>query len=557
MKFNEFEYKRPDYDSIKARLQALYSGIERSKTAGEALRLSSEADEIRDAYSSMRTLASIRYCENTLDGFYSAENDYFDQNWPLFAALNAKFYDVALSSPFREDFEGFYGTQFMMKAALRRRCTDEAILAELRRENSLVSENSRLTSGAAVPFMGKTYTLSALSGYLSHRERETRKAASEAYFGYFDSIGEKTDDYYDRLVKLRHGMAKKLGFASFVEMGYARLGRVGYDEKTVSRYRSHVEKYIVPLASELVEKQKLRLGIDDLQYYDETVLFPDGNPSFKGSVDEEVEACARVFGKLSPEASRFFSFMKENELLDLVTRPGKDGGAFSSFIGQYGAPFIYANFNGTADDATTLTHEAGHAYQQYSSRGILPSERAHPSPEAAEVYSTSMEFFAMRHIDEFFGDEADRYRYIQVEKAVRFIPYAAAVDEFQQSVYENPFVSPAERRRLWRDTERKYMPWRRYDDNPYLESGAWWHRQGHIFSSPFYYIDYALARTCAFAFLKQMEQDGGRAWRNYERICSLGGTLSFVDTVAAAEISSPFDESAVRSIAETARKYLK
>ena len=153
-------------------------------------------------------------------------------------------------------------------------------------------------------------------------------------------------------------------------------------------------------------------------------------------------------------------------------------------------------------------------------------------------------------------EQADKYRFAQVEHALEFIPYGCAVDEFQHLVYENPDATPAERRKMWRDTEKKYLPHRSYEGFPFLDSGTWWFKQGHIFFRPFYYIDYSLAQTCAFQFLMQMEQDYPNAWNRYLQLCRLGGSRSFVDSLKSVGLRSPFEDGVVEEIAAYTEQYL-
>jgi len=61
--------------------------------------------------------------------------------------------------------------------------------------------------------------------YLQSKDRETRKEAAEKTTEFFEENETKFDEIYDKLVKLRDRMAKKLGFENFTELGYLRMGR--------------------------------------------------------------------------------------------------------------------------------------------------------------------------------------------------------------------------------------------------------------------------------------------------------------------------------------------
>lgn len=81
---------------------------------------------------------------------------------------------------------------------------------------------------------------------------------------------------------------------------------------------------------------------------------------------------------------------------------------------------------------------------------------------------------------------------------MEFLPYGILVDHFQHEVYTHPDWTPAQRKACWRELEQQYCPDKDYSENPDLARGIYWMRQGHIFESPFYYIDYTIAQVIAY-----------------------------------------------------------
>ena len=65
----------------------------------------------------------------------------------------------------------------------------------------------------------------------------------------------------------------------------------------------------------------------------------------------------------------------------------------------------------------------------------------------------SMEFFTWPWMETFFEEDADKYRFLHLGGAAKFIPYGVLVDHFQHEVYEHPEMTPAERRQTWRRLE--------------------------------------------------------------------------------------------------------
>ena len=248
--------------------------------------------------------------------------------------------------------------------------------------------------------------------------------------------------------------------------------------------------------------------------------------------------------------------MTERDLFDVEAKKGKEGGGYCTYINDYKAPFIFSNFNGTQGDVEVLTHEAGHAFQVYSSRDVIVPEYIWPTYEAAEIHSMSMEFFTYPWMELFFEEDTDEFKFSHVSGALEFLPYGVAIDEFQHVVYENPELTPEERRNEWKKIEQKYLPETDYDGIEPLIHGSLWHRQGHVFASPFYYIDYTLAQVCALQFWKRANEDFDSAWNDYLTICKLGGSLPFGEIVKSANLLSPFEDGTLESIVSHVKDFL-
>ena len=256
-----------------------------------------------------------------------------------------------------------------------------------------------------------------------------------------------------------------------------------------------------------------------------------------------------MYEEMSPETGAFFNFMTEHELFDLVTRENKQLGGYMTFLAEYKAPFIFSNFNGTSADIDVLTHEAGHAFEgYYASRRLPLLLQTGSTSEINEIHSMSMELFAYPYMERFFGDKTDKYRFAHFTDAFNTIPYLVCVDEFQHRVFENPKATAADRRRMWREIENKYMPWRSYDGNAFLEGGGFWMQKQHIFLYPFYYIDYAMAQLDAFALYKK-QVEGGDAWGSYLTLCGMGGKFGYYETLERAGLPNPLEPENVKALA--------
>ncbi len=554
--FKDYEYKRPELDALTKEIRLLIEQFKNAETVEKQISAIEEINNVRKEYGTHSTLVYIRASINTNDEFYQMERDYFDEIAPQFEEVIFEYYQELVKSPFRNELEEKWGSQLFALAENQIKSFSPEIIELLQKENKLVSEYSKLVASAQIEFDGKTLTLAQLAPYGESTDREVRKKAMIARFDFFKENGEKFDEIYDSLVKLRHQIATTLGYNNYVELGYVNMNRVDYNAEMVKNFRNQVKEYIVPVATKLYERQAKRIGVDNFKYYDEGLNFLTGNANPKGDAEWIIENGKKMYEDLSPETGEFINFMIDNDLMDLEAKKGKESGGYCTFIDSYNAPFIFSNFNGTSGDIDVLTHEAGHAFQVYSSRNIGIPEYLWPTYESAEIHSMSMEFFTWRWMDLFFKEETEKYKFTHLTSGLLFLPYGVSVDEFQHVVYENPNMTPAERKAAWKAIEEKYLPHRDYDGYDYLEQGGFWQRQGHIYNSPFYYIDYTLAQVCAFQFWKRSRENFEDAWKDYLHLCGLGGSKSFTKLVEAAGLISPFEDGCIESIIESIEEYI-
>ena len=554
--FNEFAYKRPDINHIKSNINNLIDKFDKTTSIDEQLEYIDEINKHRNQFDTMWNIASIRHSIDTKDAFYEKENNFFDTNLPEFESAVDAFYKKVINASNKTALKEKIGQQFFSLAELKMKSFDTKIMDELKLENKLKSDHTKLRSSAVINFEGEERNLSAMIPFMESTDRTLRKKAYLAFWDFFAQNEDKFDKIYDDLVKVRHKMAQKLGFKNYIEMGYARMLRTDYSAKDVERFRELVVKYIVPVAEKLRQKQAKRLGLEALEAYDMGCKYQSGNATPKGDPDWIVSNGKKMYDELSPETSTFFNFMLDRNLLDLVNKKGKAGGGYCTYIPDEKSPFIFSNFNGTAGDIDVLTHEAGHAFQVYSSMHIGLSEYNWPTYEACEIHSMSMEFFTWPWMNLFFKEDTEKYMFAHLAGALKFLPYGVAVDEFQHFVYENPTATPDERNQAWRGLEKKYLPHRNYGGHPLLEEGRFWQRQNHIFSSPFYYIDYTLAQICAFQFWKRDREDHDKAWSQYLTLCKAGGSLPFLELVELAGLKSPFEQGCIKSIIGEVKSWL-
>lgn len=556
-KFCNMQYVRPDGEALIRDIREATNGLKDSKVYETARNIFWKIQEEATHFETMSSLASVRNTIDTTDEFYEKEMEYLFGMQPRIDVEMKAFQEALLASDFLEEFEKELGELYMQQLKANIRLTDACNVELQVRESMLKQEYSKIAAAPTTEFHGEELNFYGLLKKMQSDDRLIRKEALEAWSALYESISGELDEIYTELMKLRLQMAENLEFESYEDMVFLKMGRFTYTPEDLAVFRQQVCEHVVPICEKLFENQRQRLGLDALHYYDESIVFPDGNAIPMGTTQELLDKAGKMYREISKETGEFFDFMLEYDLFDLETRNGKQQGGYCTTFPDFKAPFIFSNFNGTDADIDVLTHEAGHSFEAYEAMRRIPlTEQTFSTSEVAEIHSMSMEFFTYPWMELFFGEQAEKYRKSHLWDALECVPYMACVDEFQHRVYDEKLFDAMERRKVWSELEKKYMPWRDYDGNAFLENGGFWMQKQHIFMYPFYYIDYALARFGSLEYYGHMMQDYQSAWKDYYHLCCAGGSKSYPELLKIGNLSSPFEEGTVKNVLELIKDYI-
>ena len=555
--FGTLEYVRPDVDAFEEKLKGFTERIKNAKSYAEVKAVILENDKVMSSLYTMLTVASIRNTLNTTDEFYEKEVAFTDERLPAAAPTEIAFTKAILDCSFTKELEEDLGKEYLVAAKRSLDRFNDKLVPFMQEENRLTTEYQKLMATAQIEFDGKTLNLYGIQKYFENPDREVRRAAFKKYSEFYESNEERLENIFSKLVDLRTRMGKALGYDTFTPLGYLQQGRSDYGQREVAAFREQVRKEIVPLCEKLYEAQAKRIGVDRVMAYDEKFVFPDGNAEPIGDEAFMVAEAQKMYHDISPETGEFIDFMIEHELMDLENKPNKANTGYMTSLPDYKAPFVFSCFNHTIFDMEVLSHELGHAFAGYRAMRHQPIiDYAGVSTDIAEIHSMSMEQFCYPYAERFFGDKADKYRFQHLQEAITFVPFGVAVDEFQHIIYENPNLTPKERTYEWHKLEEKYMPWRRYTDDPFMERGGYWYHKIHIFLYPFYYINYTLTTMGAMEFKKRYAEDKKKAFADYLALCDAGGSKSYLELLKVAHLRVPFEEGSVKEAISYAKDIL-
>ncbi len=558
VKVKDFKYVRPDLNETAEFLTKAIASIKAAKSAQEIIDIRENVNKKLNSVGTNSALAYIRHSLDVNDEFYAKEQDYFDENYPAVVAKSSELNRAIVESPFIGEIEKLLNPLIIKGMKAQVRVMDDRIVEDCVEENKLVSEYDQLRANLKFKWNGKDITLSELLKYTKSKDRAERKRAFTVLGETLEAASDKLDGIFDKLVKVRDRKAKKMGFKNFVEMGNLAMGHVDYDRNDVKVFRESVLNDVVPTLTRLKTELAKRLGIDAVHIYDNDAYIVGGNIDPEGSATDLFEAAQSIYDDMDPALGSFFKEMRDAEAFDYEARSGKGAGGYAEIIYDYGQPFIFANFNGTMDDVGVLTHEFGHAYafkRAYENK--IDTDIFVGGMETAETHSMAMEQLCTGYNDRFYGKRAKEATYQQLFDAFNFLPYGVIVDYFQELVYENPDMTPKERKSLWLKLESEYRPYVDMSDVPYINIGGRWQYQHHIFESPFYYIDYCLSTCMALQFGELAEKDFGDALKRYLNFVEAGGTKDINTLAHEAGFNSPFDKGALKGLAGEVAKHIE
>ena len=555
--FKNIKYSRPSVDEFKERCQEIRFKLMTAQELEMAEAALMEYEKLMSKFDTAYSLCNILHDLDTSNEFYVNELEYFDEAIPTVSELSSAILSVIINCPCADQIKEKHGEMIFRKAQNQKETISKEIISDLTEESSLENEYSQLQSEAEILFAGKKLNLSMLMPHMESTNRIERKAAAKAIDDYYLMRRPKYDEIYDNMVRVRTTAAKKLGYDTFTQLAYKRMERYDYNSEDVAKFRDAILKYIVPITVQIRNLQKERLGVDELMFYDLPCMFKEGNPVPTVQMKNYEKIAGTFFSKIFDSSPSFFDVLSQHGFTDLLSRHNKSTGGYCMYLEDYSIPFIFMNGNGTADDVATVVHEGGHAYAAIkSSESSMFVECLSPTLETCEIHSTAMEYLSYPYMNLFYGDKADSYCQHHMTDGLLFLPYGCMVDEFQHIIYDNPDMSPADRHGVWKSLEEKYQPFIKYDDQPFHAEGGAWMKKDHIFTTPFYYIDYCLSQICALQLWDESKKDMKTALIKYNTLCEAGGSDTFLKLLKKSGLNSPFNVDVIKTIAYSCCDFL-
>lgn len=414
-----------------------------------------------------------------------------------------------------------------------------------------------------IKFDGKNQSYYKLQKYLENPDRNIRFNAWAAQNRLLSERSSRYNQLFDKLLKIRIKRANKCGYENVRDFFHDSKGRFDYTPADCFKFHDAVEKKVVPIVAKLNQMRKEKLNVESLRPWDKFV--PIMGPPLKPYETEEelLEKVNRIYEKIDPEFADVFRYMREKGFIDSENRKGKTPGAMSIPLMLHRCGFIIANSVGSSDDVSTLIHEGGHAVH-YNYMAEQPfamyCEFLNLPMELAEIGSMTMEMLGLPYLDEFYTNEHERKRAIAscLLAPIRFFPWCATVDAFQQWIYTNLDHTPEQRMEKFGELVERFDGAAGIDYSGFeKERNQIWFKQTHIFQMPFYYIEYGIAQLAAIGIYRNYKKNKDKAIEQFKALLGMGYSKSLPEIFKAGGIPFDFSEAYIGELVEFMKSELK
>ena len=495
IKFSKWDYTRPDYSEVKKKITDCKNKMQSASSypifRDAWLDVKKEIDYMifQEEIIYIRHLCGIDY------QYSLQEVEIQDREEPQVYALQDECNRIAAASGYRDELEREFGKQIFANLAQHSAAGNPDSIRLQSEESALKMQYRKLMANA-------------------HRDEEALY------------------EVFRKLINVRCELADSLGYNSYIDLGYIIRGRRDFGTKEVAEFRRNIQKYVTPAIADIKAR-----GIE--------YVYP---PAIAANAGELISMIVTMYKDLSDETGSYIEEMTQKELYDLETRENKRRNLFTCcMMPCEKLPFIIGNYTGGGMETGYAVHEFGHGFAFYTAARKQPLYEFHrSSPAVNEIHSKTMEHFMYPYLDMFVGEHKKEYIRNHLMQQLENMPYRCAIDEFEHQMYDRK-LSRAQLCELWADISNRYMPWNRISPEE-IHRGTCWPRQTHIVETPFYYIQYDIAQVSTYEFYLRMKSNHEQAWADYVRLCSAGGSKSYLELLETAHLSNPFAGSTLEDI---------
>lgn len=278
-----------------------------------------------------------------------------------------------------------------------------------------------------------------------------------------------------------------------------------------------------PLMARYYRLKREILGCDKLMHYDRYApLFSTKREiPFEAARDIVLASFSRFSPVLGELAGRFF----EHSWIDAAVRPGKQAGAYCSYVTPDLHPYVFVNYLNRMDDVMTLGHELGHAVHAClaGKHGFLSFSPTLPVAELASTFGEILVFEALQKESD--GEEKLALYAEKIEGAFGTIFRQAAMYRFEQAIHarrrEKGELTTEQFGEVWQSCQQET-----FGDSLELgeEHKLWWMYVPHFVNWPFYVYAYAFGELLVMSLYAMHMREGDSFVPKFIALLEAGGS---------------------------------
>ena len=531
--FNDIEYVRPNATALIDTFKRITVLIE-----ADEVEYASQLEEIGTALESYYTFLTMSaYTElmmyrDTSAKKWQAEYEYTSTSYHAIYDALEDMCVAAARSQNAENFEAdYFGDGFIEEYADGGFYTD-TLVALFEEESELTADYNSLTiDSIKIFYKGREGTvdevLAFFEEYYGKDSYTYRTAYGDCLALYESAYNEAASKILIDLFKVRRKISDELGLESYAEYAYSTLYH-DYTQRELVDYLKAVANDVMPVYKELYSN-----------------VF---SPYFETYVPKEVTKYDVIndlyytYNRTDSDLATIYSYMLQHGLFDCGEYSStRFDGAFTTYLSDYEAPFLFATVNSYTDDYLTVAHEFGHFADMYTNyNGVT-------SLDLAEVYSTSMEMIGARALKESVSEDEYKYlSYSAIASAFNAIIYQGFYALFEHYAYGIEYEEISE--------ETLLLAMKAAAEDMKLDSSIFTKLDyviiPHIVLYPFYVQSYCTSSAVALEIYTMESKKAGSGLEAYKKLLSRSdAALTLEEELERAGLASPFEKNKLKSIA--------
>ncbi len=269
------------------------------------------------------------------------------------------------------------------------------------------------------------------------------------------------------------------------------------------------------------------LGLDELTDYDRYAPLVIDREERRYAWTEAREIVTQAFGAFSPQMAEVADKFFDQNWIHAAMLPNKRGGAFASPTVPSAHPFVFVNYQGTADNVSTLAHELGHGLHMYLSGQATGWQGLYTPLTTAEMASVFAEMVVFQDLMKREPDPAARLAMLveKVEATFATVFRQTSMNRFEHAFHtarrEQGELTTEQFNTMWLDTQRAV-----FGDSVTLREdyGYWWSYVPHFLHTPGYVYAYAFGELLVLALYKLYDERGEAFVPQYIDVLKAGGS---------------------------------